>query len=144
MQNFITIVAVWLLFSLSALSQNSDVVVVKHLTKAEFLSKVWNYEANPNEWKYEGDKPCIIDFYTTWCGPCKRLSPILEELAVEYKGKIVVYKITTEVERELAQVFQVRSIPTLLFCPLNDNPQINVGALPKEQLVEAINKVLLK
>ena len=144
MKNIVSIVAVWLLFSLSALSQNSDVVVVKHLTKAEFLSKVWNYEANPNEWKYEGDKPCIIDFYTTWCGPCKRLSPILEELAVEYKGKIVVYKINTEVERELAQVFQVRSIPTLLFFPLNDNPQINVGALPKEQLVEAINKVLLK
>ena len=144
MKNIVSIVAVWLLFSLSALSQNSDVVVVKHLTKAEFLSKVWNYEANPNEWKYEGDKPCIIDFYTTWCGPCKRLSPILEELAVEYKGKIVVYKINTEVERELAQVFQVRSIPTLLFCPLNDNPQINVGALLKEQLVEAINKVLLK
>lgn len=144
MKNIVSIVAVWLLFSLSALSQNSDVVVVKHLTKAEFLSKVWNYEANPNEWKYEGDKPCIIDFYTTWCGPCKRLSPILEELAVEYKGKIVVYKINTEVERELAQVFQVRSIPTLLFCPLNDNPQINVGALTKEQLVEAINKVLLK
>ena len=144
MKNIVSIVAVWLLFSLSALSQNSDVVVVKHLTKAEFLSKVWNYEANPNEWKYEGDKPCIIDFYTTWCGPCKRLSPILEELAVEYKGKIVVYKINTEVERELAQVFQVRSIPTLLFCPLTDNPQINVGALPKEQLVEAINKVLLK
>ena len=67
MKNIVSIVAVWLLFSLSALSQNSDVVVVKHLTKAEFLSKVWNYEANPNEWKYEGDKPCIIDFYTTWC-----------------------------------------------------------------------------
>ena len=135
---------VLMLCSTTLFSQEPAKAVVKHLTKAEFLSKVWNYEANPNEWKYEGDKPCIIDFYTTWCGPCKRLSPILEELAVEYKGKIVVYKINTEVERELAQVFQVRSIPTLLFCPLNDNPQINVGALPKEQLVEAINKVLLK
>ncbi|MDD5975365.1 MAG: thioredoxin [Bacteroidales bacterium] len=133
-----------MLCSTTLFSQEPAKAVVKHLTKAEFLEKVWNYEKNSKEWKYEGDKPCIIDFYTTWCGPCKRLSPILEELAKEYDGKIIVYKVNTEVERELASVFQVRSIPTLLFCPLKDNPQINVGALPKEQLVEAINKVLLK
>lgn len=135
---------VLMLCSTTLFSQEPVKAVVKHLTKAEFLEKVWNYEKNSKEWKYEGDKPCIIDFYTTWCGPCKRLSPILEELAKEYDGKIIVYKVNTEVERELASVFQVRSIPTLLFCPLKDNPQINVGALPKEQLVEAINKVLLK
>ena len=135
---------VLMLCSATLFSQEAAKAVVKHLTKAEFLEKVWNYEKNSKEWKYEGDKPCIIDFYTTWCGPCKRLSPILEELAKEYDGKIIVYKVNTEVERELASVFQVRSIPTLLFCPLKDNPQINVGALPKEQLVEAINKVLLK
>ena len=135
---------VLMLCSTPLFSQEPAKAVVKHLTKAEFLEKVWNYEKNSKEWKYEGDKPCIIDFYTTWCGPCKRLSPILEELAKEYDGKIIVYKVNTEVERELASVFQVRSIPTLLFCPLKDNPQINVGALPKEQLVEAINKVLLK
>ena len=135
---------VLMLCSTTLFSQEPAKAVVKHLTKAEFLEKVWNYEKNSKEWKYEGDKPCIIDFYTTWCGPCKRLSPILEELAKEYDGKIIVYKVNTEVERELASVFQVISIPTLLFCPLKDNPQINVGALPKEQLVEAINKVLLK
>ena len=135
---------VLMLCSTPLFSQEPAKAVVKHLTKAEFLEKVWNYEKNSKEWKYEGDKPCIIDFYTTWCGPCKRLSPILEELAKEYDGKIIVYKVNTEVERELASVFQVRSIPTLLFCPLKDNPQTNVGALPKEQLVEAINKVLLK
>ena len=135
---------VLMLCSTTLFSQEPAKAVVKHLTKAEFLEKVWNYEKNSKEWKYEGDKPCIIDFYTTWCGPCKRLSPILEELAKEYDGKIIVYKVNTEVERALASVFQVRSIPTLLFCPLKDNPQINVGALPKEQLVEAINKVLLK
>ena len=135
---------VLMLCSTTLFSQEPAKAVVKHLTKAEFLEKVWNYEKNSKEWKYEGDKPCIIDFYTTWCGPCKRFSPILEELAKEYDGKIIVYKVNTEVERELASVFQVRSIPTLLFCPLKDNPQINVGALPKEQLVEAINKVLLK
>ena len=135
---------VLMLCSTTLFSQEPAKAVVKHLTKAEFLETVWNYEKNSKEWKYEGDKPCIIDFYTTWCGPCKRLSPILEELAKEYDGKIIVYKVNTELERELASVFQVRSIPTLLFCPLKDNPQINVGALPKEQLVEAINKVLLK
>ena len=117
---------VLMLCSTTLFSQEPAKAVVKHLTKAEFLEKVWNYEKNSKEWKYEGDKPCIIDFYTTWCGPCKRLSPILEELAKEYDGKIIVYKVNTEVERELASVFQVRSIPTLLFCPLKDNPQINL------------------
>ena len=103
-----------------------------------------NYEKNPQEWIYLGDKPCLIDFYASWCGPCKRLAPILDELAQEYAGEIYIYKIDTEKERELAAVFGVRSIPTLLFCPMGENPQIAQGALPKEQLKEAIDKVLLK
>ena len=114
------------------------------ITKAEFLKKVANYEANPTEWKYLGDKPCIVDFYTTWCGPCKRLAPIMDELAKEYEGEIYIYKVDTDKERELAAVFGIRSIPTLLFCPMGENPQIAQGALPKEQLKEAIDKVLLK
>ena len=119
-------------------------VKVTHLTKADFLAKVMNYEKNPQEWIYLGDKPCLIDFYASWCGPCKRLAPVLDELAQEYAGEIYIYKIDTEKERELAAVFGVRSIPTLLFCPMGENPQIAQGALPKEQLKEAIDKVLLK
>ena len=114
------------------------------ITKAEFIKKVANYEANPTEWVYLGDKPCIVDFYTTWCGPCKRLAPIMDELAKEYEGEIYIYKVDTDKERELAAVFGIRSIPTLLFCPMGENPQIAQGALPKEQLKEAIDKVLLK
>ena len=113
-----------------------------HLTTDVFKVKVFNYEKN-KEWKYEGDLPCIIDFYTDWCGPCKRIAPILEELAKEYDGKIIVYKINTEKEPELAQAFGVRSIPTLLFVPMKGKPQMAKGALPKEQLKEAINDVLL-
>ncbi len=114
-----------------------------HLTAAEFKTKVFNYEKN-KEWKYEGDKPCIIDFYADWCGPCKRVAPILEELAKEYDGKIIVYKINTEKERELASAFGIRSIPSLLFVPVKGQPQMAQGALPKEQFVKVINEFLLK
>jgi thioredoxin len=115
-----------------------------HLTKAEFLSKVANYEANPTEWKYLGDKPCIIDFYASWCGPCKTIAPILEDLAKEYDGQIYIYKINTEEEQELAAAFGIRSIPTLLFCPMGGAPQMTQGAMPKESFKQAINDVLLK
>ena len=124
-------------------SAQTEVKVVS-ITKAEFIKKVANYEANPTEWKYLGDKPCIVDFYTTWCGPCKRLAPIMDELAKEYAGEIYIYKVDTDKEQELAAVFGIRSIPTLLFCPMKENPQIAQGALPKEQLKEALEKVLLK
>jgi thioredoxin len=115
-----------------------------HLTKAEFLSKVANYEANPTEWKYLGDKPCIIDFYAAWCGPCKTVAPILEDLAKEYEGQIYIYKIDTEAEQELAGAFGIRSIPTILFCPMGEAPQMAQGALPKEAFRKAITEVLLK
>ena len=88
-----------------------------HLTKAEFLQKVWNYEANSQAWKYEGSKPAIVDFFATWCGPCKALSPVLEELAKEYGDRLVIYKVDVDQERELAGAFGVRSVPTLLFIP---------------------------
>lgn len=115
-----------------------------NLTKEDFLKKVANYEANPNEWKFLGERPALIDFYATWCGPCKRLAPVMEELAEEYAGQIDVYKIDVDSEEELAALFGVRSIPTLLFVPMNDKPQMAQGALPKNALQDAINNVLLK
>lgn len=114
-----------------------------HLTKDEFLKKVVNYETNTKEWKYLGDKPCIIDFYADWCGPCKAVAPILEELAKEYDGKMYVYKINTDQEQELAGAFGIRSIPSLLFVPMEGKPQMSAGAMSKTQLVEAINSILL-
>jgi thioredoxin len=115
-----------------------------HLTKAEFLSKVANYEKNPTEWKYLGDKPCIIDFYASWCGPCKTIAPILEDLAKEYEGQIYIYKVNTEEEQELAGAFGIRSIPSILFCPMGGAPQMAQGALPRDAFKKAIVEVLLK
>ncbi|RMD51134.1 MAG: thioredoxin [Ignavibacteria bacterium] len=117
--------------------------MLEHLTKQTFLEKVFNYEQN-SEWKYEGNKPAIIDFYADWCQPCKMVAPILEELQEEYKDDIVIYKINTEEEQELAAAFGIRSIPSILFIPKNDKPQMAVGAYPKDALVDIINNVLLK
>ena len=115
----------------------------EHLTKETFLQKVFNYEQN-KEWKFEGEIPALIDFYADWCGPCKMIAPILEELAEEYKRKINIYKVDTEDEQELAATFGIRSIPSLLFIPLNEQPQMAAGALPKDALKDIIEKVLLK
>jgi thioredoxin 1 len=115
---------------------------MEHLTKETFLKKVFNYEKN-QEWKYEGELPCLIDFYADWCGPCKMVAPILEELSKEYDGKIVIYKIDTEVEQELAAAFGIRSIPSLLFCPVEGQPQMAAGALPKATMKKAIDEILL-
>lgn len=117
---------------------------VIHLTKAEFLKRVYNFEKNPEEWKYEGDKPAIVDFYADWCGPCKMVAPILDELAKEYDGQIVIYKIDTEKEKELAGAFGIRSIPSLLFIPMKGEPQMVQGAMPKASFKKAIDEILLK
>lgn len=115
---------------------------MEHLTKDTFFEKVFNYEQN-KDWKFEGKLPCIIDFYADWCQPCKIVAPILEELAKEYEGKINIYKVNTEQEVELASAFGIRSIPSMLFCPATGQPQMAVGALPKETLIQAIDDVLL-
>jgi thioredoxin len=115
--------------------------LVEPLTKESFLQKVFNYEQN-KEWKFEGELPCIIDFYADWCGPCKMVEPILQELAHEYRGKLKIYRVNTEAEQELAAAFGIQSIPSILFVPLNDKPQMTVGALPKKTLKEAITEVL--
>jgi thioredoxin len=116
--------------------------MVQHLTKNDFLQKVFNYETN-KDWKFEGDLPCIIDFYADWCQPCKMIAPVLEELAKEYEGKINIYKIDTEAEQELAAAFGIRSIPSILFCPKDGQPQMAQGALPKDTFKKAINDILL-
>jgi len=116
---------------------------VVHLTTETFKQKVFNYDAN-QEWKYEGTVPCIVDFYADWCGPCKRVAPILEELAKEYEGKIIIYKVNTEEQRELSAAFGISSIPTILFIPADGKPQAAQGALPKETFIKAIEEVLLQ
>jgi len=115
-----------------------------HLTKAEFISKVANFTVNPNEWKYLGDRPCIIDFYASWCGPCKMVAPIMDELAKEYDGKIYIYKIDVDAEQEIAAAYGIQSIPTIFFCPMNGTPQITQGVIPKETMKKVITEVLLK
>lgn len=120
-----------------------------HLTKEDFLYKVMDYEQNPDEWIFRGDKPCIIDFYADWCAPCRITSPILEELANEYHGRIHVYKVDTEKEGELAAVFGIESIPAFLFCPVEGNPVMTAGIArtpeeTKQMFREQIEKYLLK
>lgn len=124
--------------------QNQKEMKTKELTKAEFLAKVYDYEKNPKEWKYIGEKPAIIDFYASWCGPCRMVAPILEELAEEYADSIVIYKINTEKEQELAAAFGIRSIPSLLFIPVSGQPQMVQGALGKADFKKVIDEVLLK
>lgn len=115
--------------------------MVSHLNAATFKEKVFNYETN-KDWKFEGDKPCMIDFYANWCGPCKMVAPILEELSAEYEGKIDIYKVNTDEERELSSVFGIQSIPSLLFVPKEGTPQMSMGALPKDSFKRAFKEVL--
>jgi len=114
------------------------------LNKEDFFKKIYNYEKNPEEWVYEGNLPCIIDFYANWCPPCKMVEPILKELAKEYKGKIIIYKINTDNEKELASAFRIRSIPTYLFIPAEGDPKSSAGAMPRESFVKIIDDFLLK
>lgn len=115
--------------------------MLEHLTKETFKEKVFNFEQN-KEWKFEGDIPCMIDFYADWCQPCKIVAPVLEELAGEYNGKINIFKVNTEQEQELAALFGIKSIPSLLFVPKDEQPQMAMGALPKDSFEKAIKEVL--
>jgi len=123
-------------------SKNTSGSAVENLTADNFKKMVFNYEVN-KEWKYEGSKPAIIDFYADWCAPCRQLSPLVDEIAKEYAGKIVVYKVDTEKERALAQSMGISGLPTLLFIPAEGKPQVSMGFIPKEDLVKAVNEVLL-
>jgi thioredoxin len=118
---------------------NGEVVI---LTKETFKKMVFDYEANKT-WKFEGDRPAVIDFYADWCPPCRQLSPLVEEIAKEYSGKIDVYKVDTDKENLLAQELGITSLPTLLYIPAKGNPRISMGAIPKDSLTRAINELLL-
>ncbi|MGE4567763.1 MAG: thioredoxin [Bacteroidales bacterium] len=156
-----TLLALAVLFTLSGCSvqaaeneekKNATVKTTKsdktmgtiHLTKAEFLEKVFDFESNPTEWKYNGEIPAIVDFYASWCGPCRTIAPILEELAKEYDGKVHIYKVDTEAEPELAAAFGIQSIPSILFIPMKGQPQMAKGALPKASFKKAIDELLLE
>jgi len=114
---------------------------MEHLTKETFIKKVFDFE-NEKDWKFKGTLPAVIDFYADWCGPCKMVAPILEELSKEYKGKIDIYKVDTEAQQELAGIFGIKSIPSILFVPMDEQPQMAVGALPKNSLLSAFKDIL--
>lgn len=115
------------------------------LTTAEFINKVYDYKANPSKWVYKGKRHAVIDFYADWCGPCKRVAPIMDKLAKQYDGQIDFYKINTDEESELSgAVFGIRSIPSILFIPANGQPSMHTGAFPEEDYIKIINEQLLK
>lgn len=139
---FIAFVALW--GSVSAFAQNvEEPHFAKYLSTSDFIEKIFDYKNSKGEWNYKGTRPCMIDFYATWCGPCKALSPIVEEVAKQYEGKVDFYKVDVDKEKELAALFQIRSIPTLLFVPSTDQPSMTQGALPKEALTEFVDVLLL-
>lgn len=114
-------------------ADNNDVVV--QLTNESFKKMIFNYDLNKS-WKFEGTKPVIIDFYADWCPPCRQLSPLVEEIAKEYEGKIIVYKVNTDKEKELTQTLGISSLPTLLYIPVKGKPQVTLGVIPKETIAE--------
>lgn len=131
------VVVVLLLWIMPAMAE--DVV---YLTTEQFKARIFDY-TKEKEWKYKGDKPCVIDFYTTWCGPCKRLAPIMEELSQQYCDQVVFYKADTERERELAYVFQISSIPQVMYIPVEGKPALLKGLYPKEEIVKIIEDFLI-
>ncbi|MBR3615507.1 MAG: thioredoxin [Bacteroidaceae bacterium] len=114
-----------------------------HLTKEQFLRRIADYEKNPDSFRFLGSRPALIDFYAGWCGPCKMLAPLLEELSDEYAGRVDIYKVDVEQEEELAALFRVRSIPTLVYIPMDGQIRVTQGAVGKPQLKEAIENILL-
>lgn len=116
---------------------------VIELDKQQFLDKVWNYETNPDTWVYSGSLPCVIDFNAKWCGPCRKMEPILKDMARKYDGKIIIYKVDVDKEKELASLFGISSIPAFLFCPTNGEPRGTMGAYPADEFEKIIRTVLL-
>ena len=125
-------------------NKTENKMTVTELTQEDFVKKVYDFKTNPNAWKFEGDKPAVIDFYATWCGPCKMMSPILDEISKEYEGKINIYKVNVDKEADLASVFGIRSIPSLLFVPMKKEPSMVQGAMQKNELKKLVDDILLE
>ena len=144
MRKAIILTLICFAFSANIFAQEKGETKVINLTYKEFVKNVWNFEKSPNTFKYEGKLPCVVDFYATWCGPCRMVSPIMERIAKEYDGKLIVYKIDVDKEPKLAATFEVRSIPTVLFIPTEGQPMKQVGALNEQQYKQIIENNLLK
>ena len=140
----IALLAASTLFMTACAQSENKQSQAKYITKQEFLELVVNYEKNPDTWQFLGNRPCLIDFTASWCGPCRKMAPILDELAAQYSGKIDIYKIDVDKEEELASAFGVTSIPAFLFCPMQGNPQGSMGAIPKDELIKIIDTFLLQ
>ncbi len=123
-------------------TRNLKLMATKKMTAAEFRAEIFDYETG-NEWQFKGSRPAIIDFYADWCGPCKAVAPVLEELSEEYKDQVDIYKIDTDAEQELSGLFGIQSIPTFLFIPVEGSPMMQRGALPKNAFVQVITERLL-
>lgn len=144
MRKAIVITLICFAFSANIFAQEKKETKVINLTYNEFVKKVWNFEKSPDTFKYEGELPCVVDFYATWCGPCRKVSPIMERIAKEYDGMLIVYKIDVDKEPKLSSTFGVRSIPTVLFIPKEGQPMKQVGALSEQQYKQIIENNLLK
>ena len=125
-------------------SEKTETAKVQYLTTSDFRKKIMDYEAHPDEWVFAGSRPAVIDFYTTWCGPCKMMAPVVESLAEKYAGKIDFYKVDIDQESELASVFGISSIPTFLFIPVKGKPSVQMGAMQKEDFEGLIDKIKIK
>ena len=134
--------AITLLLTLGISAQSDNKTKCITLTKKEFIEKVFDFTAQNKEWQYKGDKPAIIDFYADWCGPCRKLAPVLEEIAAEQEGKLYIYKVNVDKEPEVATAFGIRSLPTLIFIPMEGAPSGFSGYAEKSELYKAINAIM--
>lgn len=124
--------------------EKSNESKVQHITYQDFLDKIWDFEKNPEEFVFKGKTPAIVDFYADWCGPCRKVGPIMERLAKDYEGRLAVYKVNVDREKDLAAAFQVRSIPMVLFIPLEGQPMMQVGAMAESEYKKVVEERLLK
>ena len=143
MKTIKSIITATLLLVASSFICSTSAQEVVELNKQQFLEKVWNYETNPEAWKYNGTLPCVIDFNAKWCGPCRQMNPILNDMAAKYAGKVIIYKVNVDKEQELSALFGISSIPAFLFCPVDGDPRGTVGAYPANEFEKLIRTVLL-